>query len=49
LKLDIYVFIAPVVISIKLLQKCARFLSNGRGVCEGGTHGKIEYNGSTGL
>jgi hypothetical protein len=50
-KFDIYVFIAPVVISIKLLQKCARFFSNRRGVCGGGkvgggTYGKIEYNGA---
>ena len=34
-KFDIYVFIAPVVISIKLLQESASFFFNGRGVCRG--------------
>ena len=34
-KFDIYVFIAPVVISIKLLQESASFFSNGRGACRG--------------
>ena len=39
LKLIFTLYCTPVVISIKLLQKYARFLSNGRGVCGSGKRG----------